>query len=131
MRECLAHHHVDAVALRELAELGDGRARVARGVLDDHLDLAAGDLMPRFLQVHLEAVDHVPSDLGGPARERRQEADLDGLLLRLDGRQHGDADGQEGEDEDDDGEPAWCPHAHLSSEERATNCRFIALTCAR
>ena len=137
VREHLADHHVDPIALHELAELGDGGARVARGVLDDQLDLAARDLLPGLLQVHLEAIHGVAPDLGGPAGERRQEADLDRLLrLRGGGRRERDPAGQEQQTQEPDRRVSWA-HGYLPAEMLGSpaasraNWRFMPLTCAR
>jgi len=62
--------------------------RIALVVLDEHLDLPAGDLAADLGEVELVAVHHVLADLREGAGERREESDLDRRRLRgcADGR---------------------------------------------
>ena len=64
--------------------LGLGHAEVGLGlvVLDDQLDVGAAELVAVFVQIHLEAVDHILADLGEQARHRRDESDAQLFRLR-------------------------------------------------
>ena len=81
MREEQSIEDVDLVALHELADLRERHRRKALRVLDDHLDLAAGNMVAMLFEVHHEAIHHVLADLRGAARHRGQETDLDRRFL--------------------------------------------------
>src|SRR5438132_13488801 len=94
------------VVLDELAELRESGGGEALVVLEDHLELAPGDLPAALLPVQLAAAVHVLTGLGDGARQRRDEPDLD---RRLGGGRWRRRE-QRGEAKDRDDERA---HTHL------------------
>ncbi len=78
-----ADHHLHLLLMHQAARLGDGLVRVAGGVRDHVLDLAAAGHVADLLPVQLEAVDHVDARRRQRAGQRHQEADPDrSALLR-------------------------------------------------
>jgi hypothetical protein len=80
VRQDDARQHVDPIGLDQLArarERGRGHAFI---VLQNHRELAAGDLPPALLPVKLASAVHVLARLSDGSGERRQETDLDGRL---------------------------------------------------
>ena len=80
----------------ELLRLGDGGVRLALLVFDDELDVGAAELVVLFVEIHLEAVDHVLADLGEDTGGRREIADpyFFGLRGCRDAERHGAAQQQ-------------------------------------
>ena len=70
-----ADEHVNLVLQDQLLGLGDAGVRLALVVLDDELHVGAAELAAVFVEIELEAVDHVLADLGEDAGRRRDEAD--------------------------------------------------------
>ena len=92
-RQHEARDDVDLVADHQLLResLGDIR-RHAAGILDDQFDLLAADGLAVLLHVGLDAVLHLDAGVGELARQRHDQADLDGVLgagRRGAGEQHG------------------------------------------
>ncbi len=80
-RERETGEEIDLVAHHQLLgePLGDVGGDAA-GILADDLDLPAGDRVAVLLHVELDAVVGLGSGIGELARERQDQADLDGLL---------------------------------------------------
>jgi hypothetical protein len=71
------------VALDELLRFRLRAGRVAAGVGDDELDLAAGDGVVVLLEKELDALLHLLAAGGERARAHAQEPDADRFALRL------------------------------------------------
>ena len=77
-----ADQHVHLVLQDELVGLGDRGVRLALRVLDDELNVHAAELVAVLLEIHLEAMLHVHTELREDAGLRRHEADLQFFGLR-------------------------------------------------
>src|SRR5206468_3441944 len=89
-----AARHVDVVGLDELAEPRQRGGRDAFVVLEDDVQLTAGDLPAALLPEQLAAAVHVLAGLGDGPGQRREKADLDraafcGTIAAFAGGLHG------------------------------------------
>ena len=69
----------------KLLRLGHRGIGLALAVLDDQIDLGAGEVAADFVEIHLKAVGHVGADLGERTGHRRDQADAQ-FFLRGRGR---------------------------------------------
>jgi hypothetical protein len=82
---------VDLVALDQLLRLGLGARRVAAGVGNDEVDLAAGQRAVLLLEEGADALLHLDAALGERAGLDREQADLERRALG--DRRHADGGG--------------------------------------
>ena len=82
VRPDIADDEIDLVRLDQLLGFLHADFRLDLVVLVDDFDRQPADLAAEMVEAELERIAHVVADRGGRAAERRDEADLDGLLLR-------------------------------------------------
>ena len=76
-----ADDEIDVVAFDQLLRLGLGAGRVAAGIADHQLGLAAGELVVAMLEEQVDALLHLDAALRERPGLHREEADLDRLVL--------------------------------------------------
>ena len=79
-RQHAADQQLHVIFEDQLLGLGHRGIRLGLAVLDDEVDLGAGEVAVDLVEVHFEAVGHVGADLGERAGHRRDQADAQFFL---------------------------------------------------